>query len=65
MDVEIVRVVMDAVGVSDRVVRVKSLREFRHRLLHGGLQHAVRIDAGRNELVVQFAATWKRRSDVE
>jgi hypothetical protein len=55
MDVKIVRVVMQTVGVSDRIVRVKSLGEFRHRLLHGRVDDAVRIDAERNELVVQFA----------
>ena len=41
--------------LSDRIVRVKSLGEFRHRLLHGRMEDAVRIDAGGNELVVQFA----------
>ena len=55
MDMEIVRVVMNPVGVSDRVSRMKSLANFPIDLLHGGLQHAVRIDAGGNELVVQFA----------
>jgi hypothetical protein len=55
MDMKVVRIVMQAVGVSDRVVRMKSLGEFRHRLLHGRMEDPVRIDAGGNELVVQFA----------
>jgi hypothetical protein len=46
---------MQAVGISDRVVWMKSLGELRHGLLHRGVEDAVRIDPGCNELVVQFA----------
>ena len=45
MDVKIVRVVVDTIGVADGVCRVESLREFSHHFPHGGLQYPVRDPA--------------------
>ena len=55
MNVKVVGVVMDAVGVADRIRRMKSLRELPHDLLRRGLQNAVGIDPGFDKLVVQLA----------
>ena len=50
--VEIVRVVMDAIGVADGVSGMESLREFSHHFPHGGLQNPVGVDSGLHEFVV-------------
>jgi hypothetical protein len=53
MSVKIVRVVVETVGVANRIVRVKPLRKFSHHFFHGGLQNAVGIDTGLHQLVVK------------
>jgi hypothetical protein len=55
MDVKVIRVVVNPVGIANRVRRMKALVELRHDVLRRGLQHAVGIDSGFNELVVQLA----------
>lgn len=54
MNVKMGGVMMQSVGVANRVARMKSLREFPHDLLHRGMQYLVGIDAGRNQRVVLF-----------
>lgn len=53
VDVEVVRVVVNTVGKTDRVVRMETLREFPHDFFHRGLEHAVGVDPGGDELVVK------------
>ena len=53
MNVEVIGVVMNAVGVANGIVRMKTLREFSHDLLRRGLQHAIGIDSCADELVVK------------
>ena len=65
MDVKVVRVVMNPVGVANRVRRMKPLVELPHDLLRRGLQHAVGIDSGFDQLVVQSRATSRKRGDAE
>ena len=55
VDVKVVRVVVNPVGVANRVRRMKPLVELPHDFLRRGLQHAVGIDSGFDQLVVQLA----------
>jgi hypothetical protein len=55
MDVKVVRVVVNPVGVANRVRRMKPFVELPHDVLGRGLQHAVGIDSGSHQFVVQLA----------
>lgn len=55
MHMEIVRVVMNAVGVANRVVAVKAVSEFPHDFFRGGVQNAVGADTRFHQPVVQLA----------
>lgn len=53
MDVEIVGVVMNAVGVADGITGMKTLSESPHDFLHRCVQNTVGIDAGIDEFIVK------------
>ena len=53
MDMKIVRVVMDAVGVSDRVTRMKLLLKVPHRVPQSIEQNGIGIESCGYEFVVK------------
>ena len=52
---EIVGVVVDAIGVADCISGMKPLLEFSHDLFHRGVQDPVGADPGFHQLVVHLA----------